>query len=75
MSSDELRRMGAHFQVNHPSFYLPATSSRGETARSLYIKGMVEQLGTDIHTAAITEHAEVVQQKNTAMNLSMKHVK
>jgi protein-tyrosine phosphatase len=48
---DELRRLGARFQVNHPSFHLPKTSRRGEMARLLYVKGMVDQFGTDIHHA------------------------
>lgn len=47
----ELRRLGVCFQVNHPSFLLPKTSRRGEMARWLYIKGFVDQLGTDMHRA------------------------
>ena len=46
-----LRQMGVHFQVNHPSFMLPRTSRRGEMARRLYIKGMVDFLGPDMHRA------------------------
>ena len=46
-----LKQMGIHFQVNHPSFMLPRTSRRGEMARRLYIKGMVDFLGTDMHRA------------------------
>jgi len=46
-----LRRLGVKFQVNHPSFMLPKTSRRGEMARWLYIKGMVDLLGTDMHRA------------------------
>jgi tyrosine-protein phosphatase YwqE len=46
-----LRRLGVRFQVNHPSFLLPRTSHRGEMARWLYIKGFVDQLGTDMHRA------------------------
>ncbi|MFO8071169.1 MAG: CpsB/CapC family capsule biosynthesis tyrosine phosphatase [Polyangia bacterium] len=46
-----LRRLGVRFQVNHPSFLLPKTSRRGEMARWLYIKGMVDMLGTDMHRA------------------------
>ena len=47
----DLRRLGARFQVNHPSFLLPKTSRRGEMARWLYIKGLVDLLGTDLHRA------------------------
>jgi len=47
----ELRRLGVRFQVNHPSFLLPKTSRRGEMARWLYIKGLVDLLGTDMHRA------------------------
>ncbi len=46
-----LKQLGIHFQVNHPSFMLPKTSRRGEMARRLYIKGMVDFLGTDMHRA------------------------
>lgn len=46
-----LRNLGVHFQLNHPSFLLPKTSRRGEMARKLYIKGMVDMLGTDMHRA------------------------
>jgi protein-tyrosine phosphatase len=46
-----LRRLGVRFQVNHPSFLLPRTSHRGEMARWLYVKGFVDQLGTDMHRA------------------------
>ena len=51
----KLRRMGARFQVNHPSFHLPKTSRQGEMARWLYIKGLVDFLGTDMHRAAPME--------------------
>jgi protein-tyrosine phosphatase len=44
-----LRRLGARFQVNHPSFMLAKTSQRGELARWLYIKGFMDMLGTDMH--------------------------
>jgi len=47
----KLKNLGVHFQVNHPSFHLPRTSRKGEMARSLYIKGMVDMLGTDLHRA------------------------
>lgn len=47
-----LRELGVRFQVNHPSFLLPKTSRRGEMARRLYIKGLVDMLGTDMHRAA-----------------------
>jgi protein-tyrosine phosphatase len=46
-----LRQIGVRFQVNHPSFHLPKTSRRGEMARLLYIKGLVDVLGTDMHRA------------------------
>ncbi len=46
-----LREIGVRFQVNHPSFHLPKTSRRGEMARWLYIKGLVDVLGTDMHRA------------------------
>jgi len=46
-----LREIGVRFQVNHPSFHLPKTSGRGEMARSLYVKGLVDVLGTDMHRA------------------------
>jgi tyrosine-protein phosphatase YwqE len=46
-----LREIGVRFQVNHPSFHLPKTSRRGEMARWLYIKGLVDVLGTDLHRA------------------------
>ncbi len=48
---DELRRLGVRFQVNHPSFHLPKVSRNGELARWLFIKGYVDQFGTDIHRA------------------------
>jgi tyrosine-protein phosphatase YwqE len=48
---DELRRLGTRFQVNHPSFHLPKISRRGEMARWLYIKGLVDFFGTDMHRA------------------------
>ncbi|MDJ0763158.1 MAG: hypothetical protein QNJ97_09245 [Myxococcota bacterium] len=48
---EALRRMGARFQVNHPSFHLPKVSRSGELARTLYIKGYADQFGTDIHRA------------------------
>ena len=48
---EEIRRMGAKFQVNHPSFHLPKISKSGELARYLYIKGYVDLFGTDIHKA------------------------
>lgn len=53
----DIRRMGAKLQVNHPSFHLPKMSRRGEMARRLYIKGMVDFLGTDMHRASRTESA------------------
>jgi len=46
-----LRQIGVRFQVNHPSFHLAKTSRRGEMARWLYIKGLVDVLGTDLHRA------------------------
>ncbi len=46
-----LRDIGVKFQINHPSFHLPKTSHRGEMARRLYIKGLVDVLGTDMHRA------------------------
>ena len=46
-----LHRLGVCFQINHPSFMLPKTSRRGETARWFYVKGLVETLGTDMHRA------------------------
>ena len=46
-----LSKLGVKFQINHPSFHLPQTSICGETARWLYVKGLVEQLGTDMHRA------------------------
>jgi protein-tyrosine phosphatase len=46
-----LRQIGVRFQVNHPSFHLPKTSRRGEMARWLYVKGLVDVLGTDLHRA------------------------
>lgn len=52
-----LKRMGLHYQVNHSSFHLPKTSRRGEMARFLYIKGMVDLLGTDIHRVTSDEQA------------------
>lgn len=48
---NDLQRLGAKFQVNHPSFHLPKTSRRGEMARKMLIKGQVDLLGTDIHRA------------------------
>lgn len=53
-----LRSLGARFQVNHPSFLLPKTSRRGEMARRLYIKGLVDMLGTDMHRAASFAHRD-----------------
>ncbi len=50
-----LRRLGARFQVNHPSFHLPKTSRRGELARKLYIRGWADVLGTDIHKAKMSD--------------------
>lgn len=47
----QLKQLGVKFQVNHPSFYLPKTSRRGEAARRLYIKGLVDLFGTDMHRA------------------------
>jgi protein-tyrosine phosphatase len=52
-----LREIGVRFQVNHPSFHLPKTSRRGEMARSLYIKGLVDALGTDMHRVTAHERA------------------
>jgi protein-tyrosine phosphatase len=46
-----LREIGVKFQINHPSFHLAKTSHRGEMARRLYIKGLVDVLGTDMHRA------------------------
>ncbi len=46
-----LKKMGTRFQVNYRSFGLPRVSQRGETARQLYIKGMIDYLGTDSHCA------------------------
>jgi tyrosine-protein phosphatase YwqE len=54
---EHLRRMGARFQVNHPSFHLPKTSRCGEMARLMYIKGMVDLFGTDIHRATPHDRA------------------
>jgi protein-tyrosine phosphatase len=54
---ETLRRMGLKFQVNHPSFHLPRTSTKGEMARRLYIKGMVDLFGTDIHKATSDDQA------------------
>lgn len=54
---DGLRRMGARFQVNHPSFHLPKTSNRGEMARWLYLKGFADCFGTDIHRATAYDRA------------------
>ncbi|MCP4679822.1 MAG: hypothetical protein GY854_30890 [Deltaproteobacteria bacterium] len=48
---EDLKRLGACFQVNHPSFHLPRISLSGELARLLYIKGHVDQFGTDLHRA------------------------
>jgi tyrosine-protein phosphatase YwqE len=48
---EHLRKIGIRFQVNHPSFHLPKTSHRGEMARKLYVKGLVDVLGTDMHRA------------------------
>lgn len=56
---DRLRRMGVRFQINHPSFLLPKTSRRGEMARWMYIKGLVDLLGTDMHRAASFAHRDV----------------
>jgi tyrosine-protein phosphatase YwqE len=53
-----LRDLGVRFQVNHPSFLLPKTSRRGEMARRLYIKGLVDMLGTDMHRAASFAHRD-----------------
>jgi protein-tyrosine phosphatase len=50
-----LREIGVRFQVNHSSFLLPKTSGRGEMARKLYIKGLVDALGTDMHRASSLE--------------------
>lgn len=50
-----LRRLGARFQINHPSFHLPKTSRRGELARKLYIRGWADVLGTDIHKARMAD--------------------
>lgn len=55
---EHLRRMGLKLQVNHPSFHLPKTSTKGEMARRLYVKGMVDLFGTDIHKA--TQDDEVL---------------
>lgn len=49
--AEQLRQTGFRFQVNHPSFHLPKTSHRGEMARWLYVKGLVDVLGTDMHRA------------------------
>jgi len=49
----ELKRLGVRFQVNHPSFHLPKISRRGELARLLYIKGLVDLFGTDFHRATM----------------------
>jgi tyrosine-protein phosphatase YwqE len=49
----ELKRLGVSFQVNHPSFMLPATSRRGNLARLLYKKGMIDVLGSDMHRATV----------------------
>lgn len=57
----ELHRVGVKFQVNHPSFYLPKTSRRGEAARRLYIKGQVDLLGTDMHRATAEDVRLVAQ--------------
>jgi protein-tyrosine phosphatase len=54
---EALRRMGVKLQVNHPSFHLPKTSTKGEMARRLYVKGMVDLLGTDIHKATRDDQA------------------
>jgi protein-tyrosine phosphatase len=54
---ETLRRMGLKFQVNHPSFHLPKTSTKGEMARRLSIKGMVDLFGTDIHKATSDDQA------------------
>jgi protein-tyrosine phosphatase len=53
-----LRRLGARFQVNHPSFLLPRTSRRGELARWLYVKGFMDLLGTDMHRATADDRAQ-----------------
>lgn len=52
-----LKKLGVHFQVNHPSYHLPQTSTRGETARWLHVKGLVDLLGTDLHRATPWIHA------------------
>ena len=49
--AEQLRQTGFRFQVNHPSFHLPKTSHRGEMARWLYLRGLVDVLGTDMHRA------------------------
>jgi tyrosine-protein phosphatase YwqE len=48
---EHLKELGVRFQVNHPSFSLPKTSRTGEAARWLYIRGLVDALGTDMHRA------------------------
>ncbi|MCP4606981.1 MAG: capsular biosynthesis protein [Proteobacteria bacterium] len=53
----DLKRLGARFQVNHPSFHLPRISRGGELARLLYVKGYVDQFGTDIHRATLDDRA------------------
>jgi tyrosine-protein phosphatase YwqE len=57
----ELRNQGVKIQVNHPSFFLPKTSRRGEAARRLYIKGQVDLLGTDMHRATAEDVRLVAQ--------------
>ncbi|MCU0660822.1 MAG: histidinol-phosphatase [Myxococcota bacterium] len=57
----ELRRQGVKIQVNHPSFFLPKTSRRGEAARRLYVKGQVDLLGTDMHRATAEDVRLVAQ--------------
>ncbi len=54
---DGLKRLGARFQVNHPSFHLPRISRSGELARLLYVKGYVDRFGTDIHRATLDDRA------------------
>lgn len=54
----DLKRLGVRFQVNHPSFHLPKISRRGELARLLYIKGMVDLFGTDLHRASMEDRLQ-----------------
>lgn len=60
-----LREIGVRFQVNHPSFHLPRTSRRGEMARSLYVKGFVDVLGTDLHRATRWDSLSKAAHKRT----------